>query len=68
MKMCSLLGEAEVDSIEGHNEIGVIVDFFERPNNARFAANSPYKVLVSDGVVQTHALFTDQGQFVLMDG
>lgn len=68
MKRCSLLGEAEVDSIEGHNEVGVIIDFFERSNDARLAANSPYKVLMSDGIVQTHAFFADQGQFVLMHG
>lgn len=63
-----VLGELEVDSVKGHNQVLVIVDLLKGADNTRLTANTPDKVLVGKSIVQTHALFVDQRQVILVHG
>lgn len=64
----NILGELEVDSVKGHDQVLVVVDLLKSANNTRLTANTPDKVLVRESVVQAHALLVDQGQLVLVHG
>lgn len=63
-----VLGELEVDSVKGHNQVLIIVDLLKGADNTRLTANTPDKVLVGKSIVQTHALFVDQRQVILVHG
>jgi hypothetical protein len=66
--LVDVLGELEVDSVKGHDQVLVIIDLFEGANNARFTANTPNKVLVGKSIVQAHAFLVDQRQVILVHG
>jgi hypothetical protein len=63
-----VLGELEVDSVKGHDQVLVIVDLLKGANNTRLTTDTPDKVLVRKSIVQTHALLVDQRQVVLVHG
>lgn len=60
--------EAEVDGVEGDDQVFVVVDLLEGGHDRRLGAHFPHEVLVCDSVVETHALLVDDGQLVLGDG
>jgi len=63
----NLLGEAEVDRVERHDQILVVVHLLECADNTRLTADSPREVFVRDRVLETHPLLVDPGQLVHVD-
>jgi hypothetical protein len=59
--------EANVDCVEGHNEIGSTMDFLECFDNTRFGPNLPYEILMRGCIVQDHSLFIDNGEIIPFD-
>lgn len=64
----SSLWEAEVDCVEGDDEVFVVIDLLKGANYAWLTADRPDEVFVGDGVLQAHALLVDPGEMVLVDG
>lgn len=62
-----LLWKTEVDSIERYDEILGVIDLLKGTDYAWLTSNCPSEILVSDGILQAHALLIDPWEVVFVD-
>jgi hypothetical protein len=60
--------EANVDGVEGDDEILSAVHFLEYFDYTRFRADLPNEILVRCSVIENHAFFIDDGEIGSFDG
>lgn len=58
--------EAEVDSVEGDDQIFGVEDGFEDGQNTRFSADLPGEIFMGYGVVEAHSLVVDFREMLVL--
>jgi hypothetical protein len=66
-QICAV-GEAEIDTVEGDDQVLLVVNSLEGANNAWLRSNLPYEILMRDAIAEAHALFVNDWKVVFVHG
>lgn len=62
------VGETDADRVKGDDQVLGTVDLFKCLDDLGLLTHTPGEGFVGDGVAQTHALFVDVGEMILVNG